>query len=202
VRDLRTADPPMPPFAESCWVLRLEFHDLYQRLFVKSENDDGWTLDTEVVESLELDKNDRAKTAAIGMDAGLRESDQYYDELETWLDMPYLLASREPDPLERLRAGSDNPLNALHAEVSLDVRARAERAIADRRATHLIAEVFVHLSKRGEFPENLAELDGPDLAELLRDPFSGRDFVYEKVNQDFRFYGVERNGGDLAYWPM
>jgi hypothetical protein len=217
---LERDDPPPPSFGHACSLLRVEFWDLCQRIFLPRDADGGWLVHRGVVKALapQLEGEPEAladELEAIGMETSLGESDAYYDALERWNALPYHLAAKEPFPLDQLRESSDNPLYRLQAQLTAQTRARVERTIAERRATHLIVHLTLHKARLGSYPDQLGELAVTDLSALRRDPFSGGDFVYRRGGDDFVLYSLAYNltddggrhdpewtGGDCVFWPV
>jgi len=213
-------DDPPPPFNHACSLLRYEFWDLCQRVFLPRGADGKWPVHRGAIQGLSprLEGEQEAiakQLEAIGMETSLRESDAYYDRLERWNALPYHLAAREPFPLDRLRESSANPLVQLQGQLTMEVRTRVERAIAQRRATHLIVHLLLHKERLGSYPDRLGRLEAAGLESLRRDPFSGRDFVYRLHGDGFILYSLGDNltdeggrhdpewaSGDHVFWPV
>jgi hypothetical protein len=217
---LERDDPPPPSFGHACSLLRVEFWDLCQRVYLPRGVDGRWLTHAGVIHALapQLEGEPEAlaeELETIGMETSLSESDTYYDALERWNTLPYHLAAEEPFPLDQLRESSDNPLHRLQAQLTLETRARVERTIAERRATHLIVHLMLHKARLGSYPDELGQLAAADRTTLRRDPFSGRDFVYRRIGDDFVLYSLADNltddGGrhdpewteaDYVFWPV
>ncbi len=217
---LERDDPPAPPFGHACSLLRVEFWDLCQRVFLPRGADGRWQVHRRVIHALapRLVGEPEAlaeQLEAIGMPTSLSESDAYYDALEHWNALPFHVAVGRPFPLDQLRESSDNPLHRLQASVTAETRARVERTFAERRATHLIVHLTIYKARFGAYPERLGQLTVADLPTLRRDPFSGRDFVYRRSGADFVLYSLAYNltdeGGrhdpewteeDYVFWPV
>jgi hypothetical protein len=217
---LERDDPPAPPFGYACSRLRFEFWDLCQRVFLPGGSEGLWPVHRGMIQALiprlEGKSEDLIKRLeSIGLAASLRESDAYYDSLERWNGLPYYLAAEKPFPLDALLRASINPLVQLQAGLTLETRAKIERTIALRRATHLVMYLWLYRARFGTFPDRLGQMIVPDLETLRRDPFSGEDFAYRRDGNDFLFYSVAYNlsddggqhdpewkSGDYVFWPV
>lgn len=217
---LERDDPPAPSFGHACSLLRIEFWDLCQRVFLPRGADGGWPVHRGVIQALtgRLEGEPEAiaeQLEKIGLEASLRESDAYHDALERWNGLPFHQAAAEPLPLDRLLKSSRNPLHRLQGQLTVQARARVERTIAQRRATHLVVQLRLHKARFGAYPDRLGQLDIADLATLRLDPFSGGDFVYRRNGDDFILYSLAFNltddggrhdpewtSGDYIFWPV
>jgi len=134
-----------------------------------------------------------------------------FDALTVALRLPYAEARPHIEQIETLLdSQAINPL--LRGMVAPVPYARmAVRVESQRRATVLVTRLKAYRQLQGQYPAALAEL-GED--EFAIDPFSGRQFVYQRVGNDFRLYSVGANlvddGGvhdrrgvqaDLCFWP-
>jgi len=135
--------------------------------------------------------------------------------VDAWNEVPYRKAAASSAHLAELIAQSDNPLaEKLWPEVT-DLRLRDVKAVAERRATHLVVHLIGQHRKTGAYPDSLDKLKAPDLDELRIDPFSGQDFHYQRQGHDFVLYTVSVNGtdeqgkhdpngetDDYVFWPL
>ena len=93
------------------------------------------------------------------------------------------------------------------------------RCEAHRRATRLVAELFAHKARKGEWPAKLSKLGKKTPKKTRRDAFRKKSFVYRlrddgpllySVGQDGEddngqhdpHWGAGRRGGDFVFWPL
>jgi len=91
----------------------------------------------------------------------------------------------------------------------------AAQCEADRRATHLLAEIFAYKARRGKWPKSLKAL-GKRAGKLIKqDVFRGKPFVYILHGDGPVLYSVALDGtddggqhndhwvnGDYVFWPI
>jgi hypothetical protein len=219
VPTLTECDPPPASLHEVCRFARLRSWDVCQRLFEPDPIDGTLKPYAPAARILlgmaGLSTEDRKRIAEIGYQGMLDQTNAYFDAVDAWLEVPYYQAAQASDQLEALIDQSRNPLaKKLWASVT-ELRLRDVKLAAERRATHLVVYLIRQRRKTGAYPDSLDNLKAPDLAELRIDPFSGRDFVYQRRGHDFVLYTVSVNGtdehgkhdphgeaDDYVFWPI
>ncbi len=67
------------------------------------------------------------------------------------------------------------------------------RVLSRRRGVHIVIALVRHKRKHGEYPEKLGELNNVNNPKILTDPLSNKEFVYERMDSDFKLYGRGKN---------
>ncbi len=224
VKELSTIDPPLPPLRMNARLERVASWDFCQRLFVPGEQHLYEPL-CQMIDKMRgkaLTPVERMRINQAGFEDTLREVNAYFDLLENRVDRPYHLTAggrgeREGlESIDYIRAETRNPVVKLILPSFSSVRDQNAQLTATRRATHLIVRLHDYRRRHGEFPKRLDQLEAADLAELRVDPFSGRDFVYQRKWRGFKLYTVSQNmkddggrhekkkpdQGDYVFWPV
>ncbi len=176
-RKLSEVDPPVPSFATVVELSRLVYWDYCQRLYVPGESKGQWWLCMELAESkgLHTEKPDGSKQKerdrfvpaelVLGaFDVNLKEGNAIFDATYQWADAPFFEAGGRLERLKKLKKEATGLLAKVLPHDLCDMRESHERLFAHRRATHLIAHIFAHRAKAGEFPRTLDELRGAGIA--------------------------------------
>ncbi len=98
--------------------------------------------------------------------------------------------------------GNEEDLEEVHqlsvpvSSLIMPVFSRAKMAVHESLAETRIARIALALSsyerQHGEYPDSLARLRPSD-TELLKDPFSGKDFIYRREGKGFLLYSIGKN---------
>ena len=237
--NLQASDPTPPPFLRHVRFERLVLWDVCQRLFVPGERDGTWRLHEPYLHYFfrdlrdlykapgtylaPLSTADRIEVTKLGFESTVREVNDYFDAVETWVQTPYHLAGVDgratgcSEKFTRVAEQTKNPAVKILLPSLTRARELDERFNATRNATHLILNLFVHRHEHGKFPKSLSALHVRDLSELRTDPFSGKDLIYKRKRRgkSFLLYSVSDNGvddngehanwsndRDFVFWPV
>jgi hypothetical protein len=228
IAGLRQADPARSSPQLALLGERLAAWDWCQRLFVPGPKPGSWSLHGPLITAMVSDsKTNRSAREwetrlgdlareSMGFDTTMRELNEYFDDLERWYDARYDLVVERTESLNRMIPDSPNPMVRFIAVPNLTrPRVLDDRAVASRRATHLIAHILAYRGRTGRYPASLDDIKAPELEELRIDPLWGRDFVYKTRDGGFTVYSVSENArdddgrhsedcktGDFVFWPV
>ncbi len=82
----------------------------------------------------------------------------------------------------------------------IENRAEATRHRAHLNGTRVAIALRLYRIKQGSYPDNLDALVPTYLDSLPIDPFTGQSFHYEEAGDNFRLYGLGRDGIDNGGW--
>ncbi|UCG31665.1 MAG: hypothetical protein JSU68_08350 [Phycisphaerales bacterium] len=219
---LEAADPPWSPITRTYLFEQVTAWDFCQRVFVPGKGSSDWSLHGPVVDALAAakgsatwDREQREEIARIGFEKTLEEVDEYFDAVDRWCAKPWPWASRHVVDLNKRAVDSDNPLCRTLLPLLQRPRVVALRAIADRRATHLIFHIFAQRGRNGSFPWTLDQVEIVDLGEMRIDPFADELFLYRRTGDEFLLFSRADNAridrvrhdphwqtGDFVFWPV
>ncbi len=110
------------------------------------------------------------------------------------VDVPlYVSLNEEYDLDSRLTEGipRDSPMN--HAFIGRGQLELMGRINADLRGLQIRAAINMYVQDNGRAPDSLEQLRPRYLKELPSDPFSGKDFLYKKDQDEWRLWSVGMN---------
>lgn len=119
----------------------------------------------------------------------------YYDAI-VYSDFPY------PEGLMiwKLPKKPRNPVRRRIMPILKSIYVECGRLETERDAAFITAGLEYYYSKNKSYPEKLSDLVPKYLPSLPPDPFSGKPFVYKKINEGWQIYSVgsdlEDNGGE------
>jgi hypothetical protein len=224
---LRQADPPPPSLVRTVMMEYAALADMYQRIYRWDDAAGRYVMVRDEIDPLRSEFRRLRKLSEEEVTEQLLPSDYeasveflkaHYEKLAEYVDLPY---ADIVTIIERLERATDQEGTFLTQETIRNIRRfliERNQVVAARRATHLIYALWAHRHTHGAFPASLDELDVPNLAELRRDPFSPREFVYRPTADGFIIYslGVDlvdqdgrhaedwgfEDGGDYVFWPV
>lgn len=194
LKRVRTANPPIRRPTRQFEVERLTFLDCAQRYALDTDGDGK--IDRIAAAPVIDAQNGFALAAPKTFEEMLADAKPLYDRLVALAsESPATVKAAGEKIVADARAGGASLQAVLLPNLGRVVELH-HRAVAVRNGTRLLLCVHAFKQKNGRWPNDLKEALSGESAAILKDPFSGKDFVYKLTGGQPLLYSVGHDGKD------